>query len=128
MYPQVSFLPPKGMDQKQIAETFAAYLLGARAHHVQGHGPFNESEGRWQLDASNDYFLQAEDGRCVLSCRYDYQAPIIHAMAALFRLRTRSTDLIFRPGDYMLIDPSGEIGRLSQAEFLAQALVATPRD
>lgn len=120
MYPQVSFPIPQGMDQKRVAETFAAYLLGARAHHSQGYGPFNESAGYWQLDASNDYFLREEAGQCVLSCRYHYQVPIIHAMATLFSLRMHLTDVTFEPGDYMLIDPNGQISRLSQDEFRAQ--------
>lgn len=119
MSPQVSFLMPKGMDRQQVAETFAAYLLGSRAHRNQDqrHGPFLNESHQWQLDPSNDYLLREEDGRCVLSCRYDYQAPIIHAMVTLFSLRMRLTDLTFRPGDYMLIDPNGDISRLSETEF-----------
>ncbi len=79
---------PKHFQVRDVAETFAAMLLGSRAFNnvSREYGPYEEN-GKWQLDGSNDYILREDNGKLLLSCRYDSQAEILNAMAVLFNAR-----------------------------------------
>lgn len=96
----ISFEMPRGFQQDRvkdktrteqtIARTFACYLLGVSAYSNSDYrrGPFWTSDRYWQLEGSNDYFLQFEDeNRIRLWCRYPGQAPVLNAMATLFLAR-----------------------------------------
>jgi hypothetical protein len=86
-----------------VANTLAAYLLGARAFAVKKGdgtgciwGPFRkekDSDLRWQLDDSNDYWLHFTDedlGEARIVWRYDGQEADANAIIAVYNLRFRS--------------------------------------
>jgi hypothetical protein len=80
------------MNAEQLAQTFTAYLLGplASENRESSYGPFKtpDSDERWQLDPSNDYWLNVAGREATVSCRYNGEMPTIEAMVALFKART----------------------------------------
>jgi hypothetical protein len=87
---------PKGMSNKELAKTFAAYRLGSRAFRIDPdteenpYGPYpmkNGSDLDWQLDDSNDFWLHIKEaGHATIVCRYSYQEERLRTMAELFNL------------------------------------------
>jgi len=77
------------MTALQLAQTFAAYLLGSLAADNRDgqYGPYKmraDSDEGWQLDSSNDYWLHITGPQADLTCRYDSQEAVIKAAVALF--------------------------------------------
>lgn len=88
----IKFAVPRSITNEQLAQTFAAYLLGSLMfHNDEGqHGPFKKeppSDADWQLDSSNDYWLHIVGQEATIVCRYSAQTPIIKAAVALFNAR-----------------------------------------
>ncbi len=85
----------RGPKSEDVAREFAAFLLGSRAHGNMpgGLGPYrNGGSDYWQLDHTNDYWMSVDensDGTTTVSirCRYDSQAEVIRACAALYRAK-----------------------------------------
>ncbi len=81
---------PKHLQPEQLAQNFAAYLLGHKAfekHRPEMTAPFLQGENYWQLDGSNDFWLTVEGTEATISCRYDAEIPALEAMGALFKWR-----------------------------------------
>ncbi len=85
-------------ESEILAETFSAYLQGARVcnnrrdeNGVWRQGPYRKVEGdndRWQLDETNDYFLHISGNKVRIDCRYNGAGEkVIEAMVALFQAR-----------------------------------------
>jgi len=62
--------------------------LMRRLHNITsgtGRGPFKKDTGfPWQLDESNDYWAEVEDGKLVLGCRYSGERA--HAFVAFCKI------------------------------------------
>ncbi len=86
----IEFQFPANMKNVEVAQTFTAYLLGNQSFRNEGfcHGPFEERQGFWQLDGTNDFWLRIEEN-ATISCRYEREVPVIETMVALFKLRHR---------------------------------------
>ena len=70
----ITFTVPARMTPAEVADTFAAYLLGFQTFRNQdrAHGPFQERQGdhsSWQLDGTNSPAAEGDHG--MLRCRYD---------------------------------------------------------
>lgn len=89
----ISFKIPQGMTNEQLAQTFAAYLLGFRAFGDQDGrcGPRRkrpDSDAGWQLDWFNDYCLHVAGRKATITCRYRRQMPVIKAAVAMLKVIT----------------------------------------
>lgn len=98
-----------GMQPSRIADTLAAYLLGAEVYRtvpdpsdLRPHGPYKKTgeEFRWQLDHSNDYFLRYDPAthQAVFTARYDSERTkkLMLAIAELFIIQY---DMLYRIED-----------------------------
>ena len=93
----VPFTVPTGYSRENVAEIFAAYLLGHRAfennrptpNQPRRMGPFRKEtsvdDNRFQLDDGNDFFLLFEGETAILSHRYDNQEKCA-ALVSLFKV------------------------------------------
>lgn len=82
---------PRGLTVENAAQEFAAHFAGAKVFRVKPETfkpIFLESGQKWQLDASNNYWLRGTGDRMLrLTCRYDYQFKLIEAMGNLFSVQ-----------------------------------------
>jgi len=82
-----TFKLPKGMSRSEAAHTFHQYLSAGRPGTQ---GPFakdHDSDEAWQLDPSNDYFLNFSGDEARLTCRYPRQEVTVETMLKLFAIR-----------------------------------------
>jgi hypothetical protein len=81
----------RGMKPERAAQTFAAYLMGAYAlgytQHRQGGLPCQTSDGHWQLDSGNDFWLTVIGPKVRVTCRYENEERTLNAMVTLFQER-----------------------------------------
>lgn len=91
----IRFSLPKGLEPIRVAQTFNAYLLGSlvftNVKISDGTYPFGpypkvHGENSWQLDTTNDYWLEIVGNECHLYDRYNNQV-LLDALVQLFRLR-----------------------------------------
>ena len=86
----ITFETPAGMKPVEVAQTFAAYLLGRFAFEGPDRQPgarqmTKGNDESWMLDGSNDYFLHIDGAHAMIRCRYEYQEAVLQATVALFK-------------------------------------------
>ena len=91
----VRFALPRGMEPLKVAQAISAYLLGSLVYTNEKnpdgtfqYGPYSKgrSENSWQLDTSNDYWLDIKGTECHLYDRYNQQV-LLDTIVQLFKLR-----------------------------------------